>query len=73
MKFTFPAGALSVSTAVLVQVQFAEAENETPYTATERSAHETVWQRVEWQTNQLGEAVARTNKFVEISYWPEFF
>jgi hypothetical protein len=35
--------------------------------AASRSAHETTWQHVEWITNQLGEAVARTNAFAEIA------
>ena len=35
--------------------------------AASRTAHETVWQHVEWITNQLGGVVAQTNEFVEVA------
>lgn len=51
----------------LTTASFAQEGGQNGYTATSRSAHETVWQRVEWITNQLGEAVTRTNEFVELA------
>jgi hypothetical protein len=55
---------LSVALALEAQGQPGDA---LPYSAASRGAHETVWQQVEWETNQLGRAVARTNEFVEIA------
>lgn len=37
------------------------------FTVASRSAHETVWQRLEWSTNSLGRVAARTNEFVEVA------
>ncbi len=54
--------AVSLTTASLAQES-----GQNGYTAFSRSAHETVWQRVEWITNQLGEAVTRTNELVELA------
>ena len=54
---------LSVALALKAQGQ----SEEVSYTVALRSAHETVWQRVLWETNQLGRAVARTHQFVELA------
>jgi hypothetical protein len=50
-----------------------DAPNGTPYTVASRSAHETLWQRVEWQTNETGRVTARTNEFVEITTSLNYF
>lgn len=49
----------------LVTMSVAQDGEQTSYTVASRSAHETVWQRVVWQTNQAGRVLARTNEFVE--------
>jgi hypothetical protein len=61
------ASLLTALSAALALNAVAQSEEVLPYTATSRSAHETVWQRVEWSTNSLGRAVARTNELVEIA------
>jgi hypothetical protein len=43
------------------------------FTAAERGAHQTRWERVTWSTNRLGEAEPRTNAFVELSTGLNFF
>jgi hypothetical protein len=43
------------------------------YVVASRTDHETLWQRVEWETNQLGQAAARTNEFVEIATSLNYF
>jgi hypothetical protein len=56
-----------------VLLAVASQANDAPYTAVSRSPHETVWQRLEWTTDSLGQAVARTNEFVELATGLNFF
>jgi hypothetical protein len=59
MRTAFVLFGLSVALALEAQGQ---SEEVAPYTAVSRSPHETVWQRLEWTTDSLGQAVARTNE-----------
>jgi hypothetical protein len=51
----------------LTSASLAQDAGQNNYLAASRSPHETVWQRVEWLTNQLGEALPRTREFVELA------
>lgn len=51
----------------LTMASVAQDGGQTGYSVSSRSAHETVWQRVVWQTNQVGRVMARTNVFVELA------
>jgi len=57
---------LAASTTPKIQAQSPQADD-SGYAVAGRSAHETRWERVEWRTNQVGDAVARTNSIVELS------
>ena len=50
-----------------------QAQPQTDYSVAERSAHETVWERVTWSTNRLGSVFGRTNSFVELATGLNFF
>jgi hypothetical protein len=62
---------IGVCAAIFISAIKVMAQNDAPsgteWNAASRSAHETVWQRVEWETNQLGQARARTNEFIELA------
>src|SRR5688572_12799538 len=58
---------LSLTTAV------AQEGDQTGYTVATRSAHETMWQHVEWLTNETGRVTTQTNAFVELATGLNYF
>jgi hypothetical protein len=57
----------------LTTTSIAQDVGQNGFTAASRSAHETLWQLVEWQVDQRGQAVARTNEFVELATSLNYF
>ncbi len=58
---------VSVVAVSLTKASFAQDGDQNGYTATSRSAHETVWQRVVTETNTLtGQITERIHRFVEV-------
>ena len=52
---------------LVFSVAAAQESGQSSWVVASRTAHETVWQRVVWETNQLGRTRARTNEFVEVA------
>lgn len=58
---------------VLGVAAVAQDDGQSSWVAASRAAHGTVWQRVEWQTNESGRVIARTNEFVELATGLNYF